>query len=159
MQVFTPPRSIDRRRGFTLVEILIVVVIIGLLMTLALPAMRMVREITIANRVAADLKSFAGSFQHVALENGTWPPDGVPRSLPIGMEGALSLGTWGQKTPAGGYYDWDQDVFGITAAVSVDRPTVDDAVLARIDEVLDDGDLSTGIFRRRSGGVMYVLEE
>jgi prepilin-type N-terminal cleavage/methylation domain-containing protein len=156
-----PASSFPRRRhkGFTLVEILIVVVIIGLLVALAIPAMQNVRKVTIANRVAADLKTFAGAFEQAALENGTWPTDGIPRSVPPGMDGALPMGAWGERTPAGGFYDWDQDVFGITAAVSIDNPTVDLAVLQRIDDVLDDGDLATGIFRQRSGGVMYILEE
>jgi len=145
-------------RGFTLIEIMIVVIIIGLLASMAISSFIYSRRQTIALRVANDLRIFGDAFNTYVMEEGVWPADGQPGETPDGMGEYLPEG-WSEGTSAGGMFDWDQDVFDIVAAVSVDSPTVENEVLERIDEILDDGNLSSGRVRARSGGIMLVLEE
>ncbi len=155
----TPNRFFPaRRRGFTIVEIMIVVVIIGLLASLAAQSFIQSRRKTIAVRVANDLRVFAGAFEQYVFEEGAWPADVQPGQTPAGMADYLMLNRWTNPTPAGGNYDWDNEVFGVTAAVSVADPNVPADTLAEIDRILDDGNTSTGRVRLRADGIMFILE-
>ncbi len=144
-------------RGFTLVEIMIVVVIIGLLATLAVPAFARVRDQSRITTFVSDLRTGAQAFETYAMEQGTWPPDGSG-GVPNVMRNYLSLDKFGGATPLGGQWDWDEGVFGYTAGLSADFPTADAATFQQVDAAIDDGDLSTGNFRERTNGYIYVLE-
>lgn len=63
---FTPSRH---RRGFTLVEIMIVVSLIALLSSLAVPAVQRARKRAQATRVLNDLRALGDSLDRWALEN------------------------------------------------------------------------------------------
>lgn len=57
------------KKGFTLVEIMIVVVIIGLLAAMAIPAFKKVRQDSRASSVANDARQLASAAQQYMLEN------------------------------------------------------------------------------------------
>ncbi len=62
------------RRGFTLVELLVVISIIALLMALLLPALQQAREVARAAECANNLKQLGLAFQlYVADHDGTFP--------------------------------------------------------------------------------------
>lgn len=58
------------REGFTLVEIIIVVVIIGLLAALAVPAWQKIRLLTIINVMDNDARQLGGAAQQYFMEYG-----------------------------------------------------------------------------------------
>jgi len=70
----------------------------------------------------------------------------------------LSRMHWNLDTALGGQWDWDYQVFGVKAGVSVYQPTASTSQIQRLDEMIDDGNLNTGNFRSRSSGYVYVLE-
>lgn len=58
------------KKGFTLVEIMIVVVIIGLLAAMAIPAFQKVRKTSQEKAITANLRQFASSAQQYMLDEG-----------------------------------------------------------------------------------------
>jgi general secretion pathway protein G len=149
----------QKKRGFTLVEIMIVVAIIGMLAVLGVPNMLQAGRKTRKTRFAREVETATQAFAMYASQTGGYPQDQTPGIIPVGMSPYLSKFNWSEDTAIGGQWDWDHNVFGITAGVSVYAPDFDTEEMEEIDAMIDDGVLSSGVFRERSGGYMYVLEE
>lgn len=58
------------KKGFTLVEIMIVVVIIGLLAAMAIPAFQKVRQTSQEKAITNNLRQFASAAQQYMLDEG-----------------------------------------------------------------------------------------
>lgn len=155
-QLHRPPRG--PRRGFTLVEIMIVVVIIGLLAAMAIPALQRVQRRSQNSRFVSDLRIFTQAFETYSLENGSWPPNVGPGLVPAGLSGALQVSVWTKTTVVGGNWNYDRNINGIAVAVSVSGGTIDQARMREIDALIDDGDLNTGHFQQIGGRYMNILE-
>ena len=94
------------------------------------------------------------------LENGSYPPDRLPRQAPDELEEYVKGLDWSETTPLGGSWDWDHNSVGITAGVTVIGATASLADLQRVDDRIDDGDLLTGRFRRTgAGGYTYEVAD
>lgn len=150
--------------GFTLVEIMIVVVIIGLLAALAIPAFQRNQRASQNARVVNDFRVFSQAFEIYNSQNGFWPnnasPGQVP-SAPVAMTGDFKVASWQATTAIGGRWNWDKDIVpGIVAGVSISSFTCSMEQLAEIDAKLDDGNLATGIFQlTQPSRVTLVLEQ
>lgn len=154
--------SIRRREGFTLVEIMIAVMIIGLLAALALPGFARARERVQMTLFVSDLRTFVHAAEQFVLETGAYPEDSSSGEIPTGLAPFLrSPDAWTGGTPIGGLWDAELNSFGIVSAIGAHvTGGVPAHMLAGIDEMLDDGNLSTGVFRQISGGrYYYVLAE
>jgi len=156
----TQPIGLKSRSAFTLVEIMVVVVIIGLLATLATASISKVKEKSVNAGVASDLRTFASAFDQYALETGVWPVDAHAGVVPVEMAGRISTSAWSKPTPGNGRWDWENGGIGIRAGISMYGSNLNDADLAKIDAVIDDGNVNTGKFRRiHDGRPTFVLEE
>lgn len=147
-----------RAQGFTLVEIMIVVVIIGFLASMAIPAFQKVRRSTQNNTFANDLRQLRAAAEECIMENGVYPTDGFPGNFPAALEAFLPTGIASRRTPVGGMWDWDYEQFGVKAGISVYEPIADASQMQEVDRLVDDGNLSSGNFRARPSGYIYVIE-
>jgi type IV pilus assembly protein PilA len=152
-----PCRRLLGTQGFTLVEIMIVVVIIGLLAAMAVPAFQRIRRNVQNKTFANDLRQIRGAAEQYIMEQSAYPEDGTPGAFPAGLAEYLPSHLESQRTPVGGLWDWDYKQFGCTAGISVYQPMADAAQMQELDALIDDGDLSSGNFRARSDGYIYVI--
>ncbi len=150
--------QIMKSHGFTLVEMMIVVVIVGLLASFAIPAFRQANTKSINSRLMNDYRIHAEAFKRFALETGAYPPDGGFGSMPVGMNEYLPA-TW-LDSPVGGQWIWDNNDWGVTAAISIRNGNVTSQQMTQLDSQLDDGDLATGMFRKiNADRFSLVIEE
>ncbi len=154
-------------RAYTLVEVMVVVVIIGLLAAAGLPSFR---HVTMRSKVTAlenDLRQFSIVIQTYALQNGHWPADGDPQVVPPELVSSMSA-NFALPSPIGGVYKWNYDVSadGITAKAALivqtasDNPVSNDVVLlTMLDKQMDDGDLTTGALQIGSTNSLVLIIE
>ncbi len=138
---------------------MIVVAIVGLLSAVAVPNLLRAGQTAQNNRFASDIRVACDAFIQYAAENGKYPPDCTPGVVPKGMASYLTKIPWDQPTAIGGLWDWDEGVFGVKAGVSVYQPSASAAQMERIDAIIDDGNLSSGVFRSRPAGYLLIIEE
>ena len=154
----------NRRHGFTLVEIMIVVAIIGLLAAIAVPAFLRSRRQAQVTKVANDLRVFSEGFGLYCLENGLYPPD-THIVLPPGMTDYIRQDDWDNGPPWGGTYNWEGPSWGEGggypyAGIALFETQADAETLTALDELIDNGDLTSGKFRLTANSrYTYIFEE
>lgn len=163
-----PPLFRRRCRAFTLVEIMVVVVIIGLLAAASLPAYRLITLRSRAASVVNDLRTFSTVFITYSLQNGRYPDDGDPQVVPPQVAGQLP-GNFSQRTPIGGVYKWNFDIpadgVPAKAAIIIQAATgnalLDDLdQLETVDKQIDDGNLATGNLQLGStNSLVFIIEK
>ncbi len=142
-----------KHSAFTLIEIMIVVAIIALLAVIAVPSFLRARQRAQNVKFINALRIAANAIDTYATENNAYPPDTgrgiVPPGLATYLDETLN---WTGNTPIGGQWDWDFNVFGIKAAVSVVGTNAPLDQILEVDATYDDGDLTTGRFQTIAAG-------
>ena len=153
------PASRSIGRAFTLVEILIVVVILGILAAVVVPSFANATEPARQSTFVTNMKSFADAVMLHEVRNGSFPADGSSGFLPPDLDEFINPDEWERITPIGGVWD-TEDVgsdYGIGIHFDGSGETRDVAYMAEIDELFDDGDLGTGLFQNTEADRYYLI--
>ncbi len=151
------------KNGFTLVELMVVVMVIMLLMAIAIPNLIRARRNSKIARVANDLRIFGDAFQLYSLTVGMFPAD-AHIVLPPGMDQYINQSNW-DSDALGGHYNWEGPSWGEGgpypyAGISLLGTTATLIELQQLDLTVDDGDLTMGKFRQTPNGrYTYIIEE
>jgi len=149
-----------RKAGFSLVEIMITVSIIGIIAMLAYPAFTKIQRSARNSRFISDLRTFSQTFEMYSMETGLWPAAAAPGIVPLGLAGNFPRDAWITVNSIGGQWSWDVNNNGVVACIMVTGATANDLQMTIIDRRTDDGDLNTGLFRKLGAGqFIYILQE
>ena len=112
-------KNINSNKGFTLVEIMIVVVIIGLLAAMAIPAFQKVRASKLDKAVSKNLRQLSDAADQYFLENGV---SAVTSALLVGTNSSQYIKQ--VQTVAGESYSNVQQGSAITATAVAGARTI-----------------------------------
>lgn len=143
------------RPGFTLVEIMVVVVIIGLLAAVAIPAFNRVQQKSRLSAFLNDLRKIEDAVNLYAQERGSFPPDYDGGIVVPELSPYLTKPNFTISTPLGGFWDWDNHPGYVR--ISVAPITAANAQL--VDTAIDDGNLSTGKVTHDGSALRYYFNQ
>ncbi len=144
----------SNRKGFTLIEIMIVLFVIGVVAAIALPAFNKYLRNARAATFASDVRHLAHAGMQYTLESGLWLPDSSSGEFPSELDGYISKKKFELGTSLGGVWDFelgrDSDEYFSAVGVHFKKAGENpgDEIFVSIDKSIDDGDLNTGIFQK-----------
>jgi len=158
-KTMTETRS--RAKGFTLIELMIVVAIIGLLAAIAVPSYSNFVLRSKLTETAAQFGAFARDFNTAKQINGEYPNDVSVGVIPADALGlTINKAQWQAPTLLGGNWNWEGPDNYSYAGISITGSAAEDEDFMQLDVILDDGDLTSGKFRKTPNGrFTFILEE
>lgn len=120
-----------RSSGFTLVEIMIVVAIIGLLAAIAIPSFMKARIQSQNTAFVNDLRIINDAINMCIFDTKKYPGDVNEKVIPPELAPYLKDMDWSKPTPIGGYWDYDY-AWGMTCGIGVKAPSRTAAEMAKL---------------------------
>ena len=147
-------------RGFTMLEVIVVVVVIGILAAMVIPRFANAQSTTATATAAEDLRRIAGAIELYQGVNGSFPPNASR------AEDAAILDTYFKnespfeiQSSIGGVYDYENTstVAVVILQDGANQYTHEDALA--LDVYMDDGDLTTGRLQEVGNSLRYRFGE
>ena len=141
-----------RAKAFTLIEIIIVVIVLGILAAVAIPKFANAQGESAVAAAAEDLKSIELALDLYCAQNGAYPPDVNSQVHVPQLDPYFKIpNPFAKPCPIGGVYDWEGPPTWDPPQVSIRNSGTSvftSADAQRLDEHFDDGDLATGRLRQ-----------
>ena len=151
---------VKRQQGFTLIEILIVIVILGVIAGIVIPAFANMTDDSYQKAFIINVKKIAKVAEYHYQCTGEYFEDSETGEMPAGLGQYIQSSLWTCQTPIGGRWDFERNSYGLKSAFGVHFENVtpqDDEYMLEIDTELDDGNLMTGYFRKLTGDRFYYI--
>ena len=148
------------KHGFTLVEVLVVVMILGVLATIVVPAYSGLSDDAAKNTFVTDMRSFITAAEYYRTKTGNYPEAASAGESPPGWSDYVTARKWTRITPIGGLWDIERDSYGAALGVyfmTGQGQIRNDEYMQDIDALLDDGNLATGRFRKLDTNRYYYI--
>jgi prepilin-type N-terminal cleavage/methylation domain-containing protein len=148
----------DQRSGFSLFELILALVIVGVLAAIAIPRLSAAANRSAMNATLATFRQIETAIQMYRARTGTWPPNYLHGQQPAELNPYLAGSPMNRRTPIGGSWDWNgvgstRGLYGLNVGITNLPP----AKLAEFDAMFDDGDLTTGNFRQDNGSLVMPI--
>ena len=156
-------RNAARRAAFSLVELLVVIVVIGILAAVVIPNTISAGDTARVTATMEDLNSLVKAVENYRNKTGKWPRNAANGTMPTELSEYFTKSNPFQKTvPIGGLYDYDGSTSNhgprIRIVGSPGNPIADVATLTELDEQIDDGSLATGRMRKPGGAIEFYIQ-
>lgn len=141
-------------RGFSLVELMVVVTTIGILALLSIPGVKQASDRTRATTAANDLRVFTDAIEFYSTSSGAYPTNMTYTQMPQDVDAYLPS-IWKD-----GSYNWfyvNSNSYTYLYVYNL-KFTPEQAV--RLDSIIDDGNIATGNVRMafNGSGLIYLFK-
>lgn len=151
-------RPIPAGRAFSLIELVIVIVIIGILGAIAVPRMGMISTRSMANATHETYNRLEQGVLIYEADNQGFPPDPPsPGEYMAELDGYIGQLAWDTPAPIGGEWDWVGPSKPTVAGIAVYSPTGPTTRWLPFDKQVDDGSLLSGRYKRSTNWMCRPL--
>ncbi|HCT43610.1 MAG TPA: hypothetical protein DF699_00185 [Phycisphaerales bacterium] len=155
------PGESHMRQAFTLIEVIIVIVVIGILAAAVIPKAINAQQETALAATVADLKAIENAVSLYYSEYGAYPRDVNRREVVDVLDPYFkSENPFSKTAPIGGIYDYEGPPNWSPVQISIrsensSNHSEDKAI--ELDAYMDNGDLSSGTVRRSGNRTYYII--
>lgn len=162
-------KNMDRRKGFTLIELVMVIVILGILASTAVVRINNLIQSGRVSKAVSEVNIIKKALMSYYGDKGYFPAE-----VPAGVDPGLApdyIDAWPAQTPWGGEYDYNYGSYtafdhdgtaGNEVYISIDQGStpLSSSVRTEVDNLLDDGVTSSGNVRSPDATAIdiYVAE-
>jgi type II secretory pathway pseudopilin PulG len=147
--------------GFSLLELIMVLAMVTMMGSLAVPVYAQYATRAGLVETTIRLANWSREFHRWEMNNGRFPNDSHIVLPPEALRTLNIVNSeWLAPTALGGNWNWEGVGAYDYVGISIVGATASISDISQLDSILDDGDLSQGVFRQTPNGrYTYILEE